>query len=272
MASVLNRNYPEIQGEFELEGDFEAEDELEAEAEAEFEDESEFDAEDEDEDFLGAIGGIGKALGGLLGGGDSEYEVEFDFEVEAETEEEAEEEYEEEAFVNPVRRIYPDAELMAHLSTRAAQTSSEAEAEAFLGALVPIASRLIPRAAGVLVRNAPALIRGTSALGRRLRRSPVTRRYLTAMPVILQRTAQSLADQAASGRPVTPDAAVSTLTRIAGRMLRTPTERNRAVRAVNTFDRRYRRRSRRPSSWTGAPGRRRRPATSRSTRRRRVRR
>ena len=111
---------------------------------------SEFEAEDEDEDFLGAIGGIGKALGACSAGGEGEYEVEFEFEVEAETEEEAEEEYEDEAFVNPVRRIYPDAELMAHLSTKAAQTSSEAEAEAFLGALVPIASKLIPRAASVL--------------------------------------------------------------------------------------------------------------------------
>ena len=143
MASALNRNYPAIQGELEDEFDSEFEDEFESEFEdedeAEYEDEAEFEAEDEDEDFLGAIGGIGKALGGLLGGGESE--VEFEFEVEAETEDEAEEEYEDEAFVNPVRRIYPDAELMAHISTRAAQTSSEAEAEAFLGALVPIASK-----------------------------------------------------------------------------------------------------------------------------------
>ena len=261
MASALNRNYPEIQGEFE--GEFEDEFELESE----FEDENEFEAEDEDEDFLGAIGSIGKAMGSA---GAGEYEVEFEFEVEAETEteQEAQEEYEDEAFVNPVRRIYPDAELMAHLSTRAAQTSSEAEAEAFLGALVPIASKLIPRAAGILVRNAPALIRGTSALGRRLRRSPATRKYVQAMPVILQRTAQSLADQAASGRPLTPDAAVSTMTRIAGRLLRTPPERNRAVRAVNTFDRRYHRRSRRPSPALTEPRRRPRPAPARTARRR----
>ena len=252
MATALSRNYPEIQGELEDELEVEYEDEFESEFEGEFE------AEDEDEDFLGAIGGIGKALGGLLGGaGEGEYEVEFEFEVEAENEEEAEEEYEDEAFVNPVRRIYPDAELMAHLSTKAAVTSSEAEAEAFIGALVPIASKLIPRASGVIARNAPALIRGASALGRRLRRSPSTRKYVAAMPVILQRTAQSLADQGASGRPVTPDGAVSTMIRIAGRVLRTPPERDRAVRAVNTFDRRYRRRSRRTSPGPTAARRRR---------------
>ncbi|GAA1654315.1 hypothetical protein GCM10009744_53190 [Kribbella alba] len=271
MASALNRNYPEIQGEFELEDEFDTEDEFEAEFETE--DESEFEAEDEDEDFLGAMGGIGKALSGLLGGGgDGEYEVEFEFEVEAETEEEAEEEYEDEAFVNPVRRIYPDAELMAYLSTKAAQTSNEAEAEAFFGAMVPIMSKLIPRAAGVLARNAPALIRGTSALGRRLRRNPATRKYVVAMPVILQRTAQSLADQTAAGRPVTADTAIATMTRIAGRVLRTPPERDRAVRAVSTFDRRYRRRSRSQSPGATSPRRRRRQAPPRTARRRPARR
>jgi hypothetical protein len=269
MASALNRSYPDIQGELEAEEEVELEFEDELETEDEYE---EFAAEDEDEDFLGAIGGIGRALGGLLGGGDGEYEVEFEFETEAETEEEGEEEYEDEAFVNPVRRIYPDAELMAHLSTKAAQTASEAEAEAFLGALVPITSKLIPRATTVLACNAPALIRGTSGLGRQLRRSPTMRRYIMAIPVILQRTAQSLADQAATGRPVTPETAVSTMARIARRILRTPPERDRAVRAVTTFDRRFHRRSRRSSLGAGAPRRRSRSAMPRPVRRRPTRR
>jgi hypothetical protein len=264
MTSAASRRYPAIQGESERE------DEFEQESESEFEDEfeQEFEAEDEDEDFLGALGGIGKALGGLLGEGEEEFE--FEFEAEAETEEEAEEEYEDEAFVNPVRRIYPDAELMAHLSTRAAQAESEAEAEAFLGALVPIASRLIPRAAGVLARTAPALIRGTTALGRRLRRNPATRRYVAALPVVLQRTAQSLADQAASGRPVSADAAISTLTRIARRVLNAPTDRNRAIHAVRTFDGRYHRRGRRAAGAAGSARRRGRRSVPARARRRRA--
>jgi hypothetical protein len=271
MASALNRTYPAIQGEFELEDEFEAEDEFDTEQEGEFE--TEFEAEDEDEDFLGMAGGLGKMLGGLLGGGgDGEYEVEFEFEAEAETEDEAEEEYEDEAFVNPVRRVYPDAELMAHLSTKAAQTSSESEAEAFLGALVPIVSKLIPRAAGIVAKNAPALIRGTSALGRKLRRNPATRKYVTALPVILQRTAQSLADQASSGRPVTSENVISTLSKVASRVLRTRPARDSAVRAVTTFDRRYRRRGRTPSPDAPAGRRRRRSAPSRTARRRPARR
>ena len=81
-------------------------------------------------------GGLDRALGGFVARGaegegeiEGEAEVEFDFEAEAEAEAETEyeweleEEYEEEGegFVNPIRRIYRDAELMAHLSARAAR-------------------------------------------------------------------------------------------------------------------------------------------------------
>src|SRR6266700_78430 len=167
MSSALNYRYPAIQGD----------DDMGCEFEDEF----------EGEQFGG---GLSRALGGFRAGGsegEEETEAEFDFEVEAESEYEgeAEGEYEEEAeeegeaFVNPVRRIYRDAELMAHLSTRAAQTESEAEAEAFVAALVPIAGRLIPRAgrsgcstaatttAGERLPGAVARPRGPVAAGHR---------------------------------------------------------------------------------------------------------
>jgi hypothetical protein len=64
---------------------------------------------------------------------------------------------------------------------------------------------------------------------------------------------------------------VATMARIADRVLRTPAQRSRAVRAVNTFDRRYRRRSRRPLA-TARPMPRRRSTSRRSARRRRARR
>src|SRR5436190_623186 len=83
------------------------------------------------------------------------------------------------------------------------QGESEEEDEAFLGALVPIAAKLIPRAARLISGNAPALVRGATRIVRRLRRDPATRRMVKAIPVVLQRTAQSLADQAAAGRPIT---------------------------------------------------------------------
>lgn len=182
-----------------------------------------------------------------------EEEFEFEFEsaaaaelaraTELEDELESEQEEEAEGFVNPVRRIYRDAEMMAHLAARAERTDSEAEAEAFVGALVPIAARLIPRAASVLARNAPAIIKTTTRVARTLRRDPATRRLVRALPVVLQRTAQSLADQAASGRDIDANTALRTFGTITGRVLGGPSGR-RAVRAVDVFDRRWHERNR----------------------------
>jgi hypothetical protein len=123
----------------------------------------------------------------------------------------------------------------------------------------------VPRAGRLLARNAPALIRGATRIARRLRRTPAGRKLVAAVPVIMQRTVQSLADQAAAGRPVDGDAVVRTMSTMAGRVLRAPQSRNRAVRAVRTFDRRYHRRWR-----TGVPARRRvaRGAVQRARRRR----
>jgi hypothetical protein len=241
MRTSRNHRYPTIEGELESEW----EDELESE----WEDEDESEWEDEDEAFLGALGGIARTVGSLLGEGEEEYEdedeAEFEFEFEAEAEAEAEWEDEAEGFANPVSRIYRDAELMAHLGTRAAETESEEEAEAFIGALVPIAARLIPRAASLVARNAPALIRGATRISRQLRRNPRTRRLVQAMPVILQRTAQSLADQAANGTDIDPSTALDTLGTITQNVL-SGGQRRRAVGAVQVFNRRYQRQARRP--------------------------
>jgi len=273
MTSAASYRYPAIQGDDDLGSEFEveaeAEEEYEEELESEFgghaEAEEEYELEDEFEEEQ--FDGLSRALGGYLArGSESEEEAEFDFEAEAEAAYEAEEEAE--GFVNPVRRIYRDAELMAHLSSRAAQADSEAEAEAFLGALVPIAARLIPRATQLLVRNAPTLIRGVSRLGQQLRRDPATRRFITAIPVILQRTAQSLADQAATGRPISADTVIQTLTSVASRVLGRAANRQRAVQAVGVFDRGYHNRWRTaPAGRRGAARPRRRPASPAARRR-----
>jgi hypothetical protein len=95
----------------------------------------------------------------------------------------------------------------------------------------------------LIARNAPTLVRTAGRITRNLRRDPTTRRLVQAMPVVLQRTAQSLADQAASGQPVNADTVTRTLSRISGRVLRGRPG-ARAVRAVDIFDRRWRRRAR----------------------------
>lgn len=220
MTSALNHRYPEIQGEFDQEWEGEFEGGQEAEAEAEWELEGEWESEFE---------------------GEFEGGAEFDFEAEAEFESEFESEGEGEGFVNPVRRWYPDAELMAHLSVQAARAEREEEAEAFVGALVPLAAKLVPRAARIVARNAPTLIKGASGLLRRFRRNPATRQLVAALPVILQRTLQSLDDQARRGRRIDAQTVVATLATITGRVLRSPRSRRRAIGAVRTFDRRYHR-------------------------------
>ncbi|BBY18503.1 hypothetical protein [Mycolicibacterium litorale] len=211
--STLNRNYPAIQGEFEDESEFA------------FEFEGLADAEDE---------------------GEGEWEFEFESAAEAELEAEFEDEFEDEGegFVNPVRRIYRDAETMAHLAQQAALSESEDEAEAFIGALVPLAARIIPRATRVLAGNVPALVRSTRRVAAVLRRDPQTRKLVRALPVVLQRTAQSLADQADAGQVIDADSVARTVGRMTGRVLRGPNG-ARALRAVDVFDRRWRRRARR---------------------------
>jgi hypothetical protein len=234
--TAVNHRYPAIQGEFETEDELEFENEFEGELETEdeLEFENEFEAESEFE-------------------GELEEEFEFEFEAEAEAEMEAEGELEQEfeaeaeeeaeGFVNPVRRIYRDAELMAHFAAQAAQTESESEAEAFIGALVPLAARLIPRAASIVAQNGPALIRGAVRIARRLRRNPQTARLISAFPVVLQRTAQSLADQAANGQPIDATTVVRTLGTMTGRVLSRGAA-PRAINAVRVFDRRWQRRNR----------------------------
>jgi hypothetical protein len=232
--STLNRRYPAIQGELEDEYEFEDEYETGFEGEAGFEGEEEIEGE-------GAFES------------ESEEEFEFEFETAAEAELEAEGELEDEfedededeaeGFVNPIRRIYRDAETMAHLARQAAMTESEGEAEAFIGALVPLAAKLIPRAARLIARNAPTLVRSARRITRNLRRDPTTRRLVQVMPVVLQRTAQSLADQAATGQPINADTVTRTLSTMTGRVLR-GRQGARAVQAVDIFDRRWHRRAR----------------------------
>ncbi|HET6499989.1 MAG TPA: hypothetical protein VFG87_04405 [Amycolatopsis sp.] len=195
----MNGRYPAVEGELEdelareLEDEFEdeLEDEFEGELEDEFEDEFEATAreledelEDEFEDFA-----------------DSEGEFE-DLVRELEAEFEGETEGEDEAFANPARRVYPDAELMAELALQAENAETEAEAEAFLGALAPLAIQAAKWAAPKIIKHAPKLIRGAVSLGKRLWRNPATRQAVRQVPKILARTAKDVGHRYAQGQPI----------------------------------------------------------------------
>jgi hypothetical protein len=167
----------------------------------------------------GALGSQAAAwLGGLLP--QQEYESEFETELE----------------ISPIRRIYPDA-MLEHLGHAAAETQSEAEAEALAGAMIPLAAAGIPRgAAPILMLATPGLVSGLSGVVHGLRRSPTTRPLVRVVPAIVRSTATNIAQQASRGVPVTPQTAVRTLARQTFRMLGSPQQSARAFRRSRALD------------------------------------
>lgn len=93
-------------------------------------------------------------------------------------------------------------ELMEHLAHEATHATSEAEASALLAALVPITARVVPAAAPVIHRFAPDLIRGIGQASALLRRDPATRPFVRMFPAMLLRTAATVSERLADGRPV----------------------------------------------------------------------
>jgi hypothetical protein len=160
--------------------------------------------------------------------------------AELEAEYEYEGEYEGEHLLSPVRRVYADA-MMEHFGHVAAQAESEAEAEAFIGALIPLAARLLPRVAPTIMRAAPGLIRGVAGITRTLRRNPQTRPLVRALPTIVRRTVADLGRQSIRGRPATAEGAVRTLARQTGGVLSRPHRCQAALRRSAAADHRFHR-------------------------------
>jgi hypothetical protein len=153
---------------------------------------------------------------------------------------EAELEWEMDGELSPLRRVYPDA-LMEHLGHAAKDAESEAEAEAYIGALVPLAARIVPQVAPAIMRAAPNLIRGVSAVARTLRRSPTTQPLVRTIPTIVRRTAANIAQQVGQGQPATPQAAVRTLARQTARVVGSPQQSVQAYQRSRVLDRQFHR-------------------------------
>jgi len=139
----------------------------------------------------------------------------------------------------------PSRLLLEHLGYEARAASSEAEAEAFIGAMVPAAAAAFPQAFSTLLRVAPPLIQGAASLGQALRQSSGRRLVLT-LPTIVQRTTAALARRVASGMAVPPQMATQALRQEAQRLLRDPQQ----VAATLQSSRRLEQRYRRLRSWT----------------------
>jgi hypothetical protein len=175
-------------------------------------------------------GRFGGAVDDAAGAALAEYEAELEAELE----------------ISPIRRIYPDA-MLEHLGHAAAETHSEAEAEALAGAMIPLAVTGIPRgAAPILMRATPGLVSGLSGVVHRLRQSPATRPLVRVLPTIVRSTAADIARQASRGVPVTPQAALRALARQTLRMLGSPQQSARAFRRSRALDRHFHRTYRAP--------------------------
>lgn len=118
---------------------------------------------------------------------------------------------------------------MDQFAALAAETEDEAEAEAFLGALVPLAARLLPQAGRAVMRVAPHLIRGLAGTARAIHANPAARQLLRTSGAVVRRTAADIARQAAQGRPVTGRTAVQQLARNTARVMGNPQQVRRAI-------------------------------------------
>ncbi|SDN41407.1 hypothetical protein [Geodermatophilus sp. DSM 45219] len=123
--------------------------------------------------------------------------------------------------------------LMEHLAAMAAQTESESEAEAFLGALPALAARLAPAAA----RWVPELTKRAVQVGRQLWNSPAARPYVQALPHVVRRTTADVAGRYSRGAPVSLDLVTRRFAHHASRALRDPRRRRRVVQRSRQADR-----------------------------------
>lgn len=118
---------------------------------------------------------------------------------------------------------------MDQFAALAAVAEDEAEAEAFLGALVPLAARLIPQAGQAIMCVAPQLIRGLAGTARAVHANPAARQLLRTAGTVVRRTGVDIARQVARGQPVTGQTAVRQLARNTYRTMGSPTQIRRAA-------------------------------------------
>ncbi|WOB44515.1 hypothetical protein HNI00_16195 [Thermoleptolyngbya oregonensis NK1-22] len=156
--------------------------------------EFELEGEYEGDPFIGnLLRGLGSAFGG-----DGEFEYEFEQHPEALPEFET----------APASEYEVMAEHLAHM---AANSQSEAEAEAFIGALIPMVARGISAAAPVISRVVPQVIRPLAQAGRALLQNPQTRPLVRTFPTIARSSLATLAQRVAKGQPVNARVAARTV-------------------------------------------------------------
>jgi hypothetical protein len=180
----------------------------------ELEDEAFGDQELETDQFLG---GLLQGIGGALGLNEGEADAS-----------DLQREFEHESTAPPVM-----AEVLAAM---AAETPSEAEAEALIGAATVMT--LTPREQRLLEGLIPQLLQATTLLTRLLRRRRRTRRVVTVIPSVVTSTARPIARAAVRGHPPTTSVVGRVLTRQTRTVLTKPAVTRAAMRRNATAVRR----------------------------------
>lgn len=113
--------------------------------------------------------------------------------------------------------------FMQNLAYRAAECESEAEAEAFMGALLPVSARLFPRNSLHLISSlTPPLIDGVASMTGVLHKSPKTRPLIRTFPYIINLTVKNLANRAQQGQSISQKAALRSLAANTAKILNNP--------------------------------------------------
>jgi hypothetical protein len=136
--------------------------------------------------------------------------------------------------------VHPAA-LMEHYGHAAAMAESEAEAEAFLFPLVPLAAKfLLPKVGQLVMRRfGPRLIKGVLRAGRQLRSDPSTRQLVRVLPSVVRQTVAQVGQAAQTGAPVTPQMASNVLARQTQSVVADPRRAVAVYRRSRRLDRRY---------------------------------
>ena len=115
-----------------------------------------------------------------------------------------------------------EAALTEVMAAEASHTESAGEAEALLGAALPISMRVMGGRIGIR-RLTPTLLRANASLVLNLHRQGTAgRQLLRVMPSVQRRTVATLGAMQRSGQPVTPAVAASVMKGQAARVLTTP--------------------------------------------------
>jgi hypothetical protein len=131
--------------------------------------------------------------------------------------------------------------LMEHFGHAAAEAETEAEMEAFIFPLLPLAAKFIaPKllkfgAKKLLPRLGKSAVRMVS----QLRRNPQTRPLARMAPTIVRRTMRNVARQIETGQPVTPQTAQKILARETQRVIANPQAAVSAYKRSRALDQHY---------------------------------